>query len=641
MRLSVFGVLAWLIFGAGASAQVPDAAPSVPVDEVPMMAFEPTREEAVLEAYIDGVVAAYRRDNHIPAVSLSVVKDGKILFAKGYGYTDEDTKTLASGQETLFRIGSVSKTFTWVSIMILHERGMVDLDTDVNQYLKGIEIPAAFDAPVTLNDLMSHSAGFEDSFAVYTFSDGNEESLTEALKNTMPKRVYAPGARVSYSNWGAALAAKIVEDVSGMQYENFVAQEIFDPLVMQRTTLDGPSKMDTGLAENLAKGYRYEAGTYVNGEYMELGPFTSAGGVSSTADDMAQWMLVLLGRGNHNGVQLMTPETYAKMFAAVPDKPAMVNGFMTQSYHGVQTVGHAGATAQFLTNMMLVPDLDIGIYVSQNTGGARGLVMGLSDLVLDHMVGDSFDRPPSDDPAFEEAAAAYAGSYLSNRRSFTQFEKLFAAANVSVVAPANGGALTVSSGPDVSRYAPVPGVADTFEDSNGNRIVFARNEGGEVTHFVDQSGVHSNERVSLFGSPGFLNMTISLAAFFGLTTWLGAWRRQGRPVIHAATGGLINKFDLLAAVTVFGFVGAAAGLGIALSSVEILSSYPPLVVTLLRVLGYGLFVIALIAIGSLWPTWRQSGFSIWRKLHHSAFALSLGTLAVALIIWNVIFTGTA
>lgn len=641
MRLSAFGFLAWLIFGASVSAQVPDAAPSVAVDEVPMLAFEPTREEAVLEAYVDGVVAAYRRDNHIPAVSLSVVKDGKILFAKGYGYADEDTKILASGQETLFRIGSVSKTFTWVAIMMLQERGMIDLDADVNQYLKGIEIPAAFDAPVTLNDLMSHSAGFEDSFAVYTFSDGSEENLTEALKKSMPKRVYAPGARVSYSNWGSALAAKIVEDVSGMKYENFVAQEIFGPLVMQRTTLDGPSKMDASLTENLAKGYRYEAGAYASGAYMELGPFAPAGGVSSTADDMAQWMLMLLGRGSHNGVQLMTPETYVKMFEAVPDKPAMVSGFMTQSYHGVQTVGHAGATAQFLTNMMLVPDLDIGIYVSQNAGGPRGLVMGLSDLVLDHMVGDSFDRPPSDDPAFEEAAAAYAGSYLSNRRSFTKFEKLFAAGNVSVVAPAKGGALTVSSGPDVSRFAPVPGVGDTFEDSNGNRIVFARNGAGKVTHFVDQSGVHSNERIGWSGSPVFLNITISLAAFFGLTTWLGAWRRQGRPVIHTATGGMINKFDLLAAVTVFGFVGATAGMGVALSSAEMLASYPPLVVTLLRVLGYGLFVIALIAIASLWPTWRQSGFSIWRKLHHSAFAVTLGAAAVAMIIWNVIFTGTA
>ncbi|WP_411816600.1 serine hydrolase domain-containing protein [Hyphococcus sp. DH-69] len=637
MRLSVFGVLAWLVFVAGVSAQAPDAAPSVAVDEVPMMAFEPTREEAVLEAYIDGVVAAYRRNNHIPAVSLSVVRDGKILFAKAYGYADEDTKTLASGQETLFRIGSVSKTFTWVAVMMLHERGLIDLDTDVNQYLKGMEIPAAFDAPVTMRNLMAHDAGFEDSFGVFVY--GDEGDLTAGLKDTMPKRVYAPGARVSYSNWGAALAAKIVEDIAGMSYAEFLDREILRPLVMRRTTLDGPAAMNTALAENLAKGYRYEAGTYVSGEYMELGPFTPAGGMASTADDMAQWMLVLLGRGSHNGVALFTPETHATMLDALPHVPSMTSGFLTRNYHGVQTLGHPGATAYFLTNMTLIPELNIGIYVSQNSGGDRGLVMGLSDLVLDHLVGDNIERSPSDDPDFE--AAAYAGTYFSNRRSFSKFEKLFSAPSVSTVAPAEGGALTVSNGAEVSRYAPVPGAGDTFEDRNGNQIVFLRNDAGKITHFVGHLGAHSHERVGFFSSPNFLNVAISAAVVFSLTAWLGAWRRQGRPANHTSIGGWINRFDLLSALMVFGFSGAALGVGAALSDLETLSSYPPLAVMVMRILGYGLFVIALLAIASLWPTWRQSGFSLWRRLHHSLFALALGALAAVLIIWNVIFSATA
>ena len=647
MRLR-FGAILGAVFSAvlvpAAMAQVPDAAPSTPVDEVVLPAFEPTREEAVLEGFVDGVVEAHRRDHKTPAVSVSVVRKGQIVFAKAYGFADEETRDRATGTDTLFRIGSVSKTFIWTSVMMLQERGLIDLDADVNTYLKGVTIPDAFDAPVTMNDLMAHRAGFEDTFGVFTLSDETDMTLTEALNAHMPKRVHAPGTRSSYSNWGAALAAKIVEDIAGVSYETFLQDEILTPLSMTHTTLKGPKIMSEAQRAALAKGYSSRAGVYVNDEPLQIGPYAPAGAMSSSAGDMARWMLAHLGAGTHDGVQLMSPQTHALMLTrAFDDRPGgadMAHGFMSIPYHGVSTFGHGGATSSYLAYMVLVPELDLGIYVAQNSAGDNGLVGDLPRLVIDHVLGTSAE-PARDDPAFEEKAASFAGNYLANRRSFSGFEKLFALSSVIKVAPAKGGALTVAGGGKVFHYAPLPGAADTFEDSSGRRIVFGRGAQGHVTHFSDGSGVHSFEKVGAMGSPETLKLAIGFALLFAVTTLLGAWRRVGRKAANA-TGIWLGRAGFAAAVIVVIFIVMLFLVLVELSNASATSmlTYPPASVAGLRMVGYGVLAAGLAGIVSLWTAWRTSGWGIWRKLHHSLFALSLAALTVMLVIWKVVFSAT-
>lgn len=624
----------------------PDPAPSTPVDEVELPAFEPTRPQAVLEGFVDGVVAAHRREHDAPAVTVSVVRNGKIVFAKAYGEKDVEAGEPASGYDTLFRIGSVSKTFTWTAVMMLEERGAIDLDADVNTYLKDMTIPEAFGAPVTMNDLMSHRAGFEDTLKVFTYPDDGDISLTDALKETMPKRVYPPGARTSYSNWGSALAAKVVEDVSGKSYRAFLEQDILKPLAMTHTTIAAPSLMSEDERAALATGYDVKAGAYKPAELMQIGPFAPAGAMASTAADMAQWMLFHLGRGEHDGVRLMRPETHERMWVrAFDDRAAgadLAHGFMSSVYRDVATFGHGGATTAFYTNMTLVPELDLGVFVSQSTTNDRTLVSDLGPLVIDHVL-DRPMTPARDDLQFEERAGAFAGNYLDNRRSFSLFEKLFAASSKATVAPAQGGGLTLIEGGEAEHYAPLPGAPDTFENRKGERIVFGRNEKGRVTHFTDGSGVHSYDRIGLSSNPAYLNLALGAALFFAATTLLGAWRRQGRDVAQTKLGGLLGLGAMAASIVTFVFAGATLWVMADLSSLgaAALQSYPTASVVSVRLAGLVVFAAALAGLVSLWPAWAKAGWGVWRKLHHTVFALALAGLASVLIFWNVIFAGTA
>lgn len=636
--------LAWPL--SLAAQRAPDASPSTPVDTVELAPFEPTREAAVLEAYVDGVVNAHMREHDTAGVTVSVVKDGRLLFAKGYGFADAQSGKLADGHETLFRIGSVSKTFIWTAVMMLNERGALDLDTDVNQYLKGFQIPDAFDAPVTLNHLMAHRAGFEDTIGVFTHSDTEDLSLTQALEADMPKRVFAPGARTSYSNWGAALAAKIVEDVSGRSYQDFIQTEIFDPLAMTATTLDGPAIMPEALRRRLSTGHKRKAGRSVADGYMEIGPYAPAGAIASTAADMAQWMLVHLGRGAYNGVTLMSPQSHDLMWRRAFDDRLfgadVAHGFMTKTYKGYAVYGHGGATAAFYSNMALVPELGIGVFVSQNATTDRKLVGQLPDLIIARLAGPVRDET-APDGFTKEKAAEYAGTYLNNRRSFTQFEKLFAATALANVAPAEEGGLLVTTQTGAVRFEPVSGARDTFQDEYGNRIVFGRNEKGAVTHSTGPLGVHSGDKVGLVGNPNTLAAALGLAGLFSFTTWLGAWRRQGRAVAHGPMGVKLNMFALAAATAFLVFDGVFVAAIIKLSSISAseFSAYPFPVIGLLRIVAYGVFGFAALSVFSLAPAWARSGWGLWRKLHHTFFALSLALLAVMLVVWKVIFSATA
>ena len=115
-----------------------------------------------LEAFIDGMMAAHMPSRDIPAATIAVVKDGELFFAKGYGFADRENRTPVEADTTLFRIASISKLFTWTAVMQLAERGQLDLDADVNTYLKSFQIPATYPEPITMKHLLSHTPGFEE-----------------------------------------------------------------------------------------------------------------------------------------------------------------------------------------------------------------------------------------------------------------------------------------------------------------------------------------------------------------------------------------------------------------------------------------------------------------------------------------------
>jgi CubicO group peptidase (beta-lactamase class C family) len=200
-----------------------------------------------------------------------VVRHDALMLARGDGMANIGEARLVEVDSTLFRIGSVAKTLVWTAVMMLVERGHFDLDADVNTYLQGVKVAEAFDAPVTMRQLRHHRARFQDSMRLFAVGDDDPRSLAEWLSEQQPARVYPPAARTSQSNWGAALAAQVVADVSGMDYGEVLRSESLAPLGMQSTTFAAPSKLDEATRARLARGYQDGKGALAVQDYMPIG----------------------------------------------------------------------------------------------------------------------------------------------------------------------------------------------------------------------------------------------------------------------------------------------------------------------------------------------------------------------------------
>lgn len=294
-----------------------------------VLAQGPT-DPAELEAFLDDVIQAQMEELHVPGVTVSVVKGGApsgddvLLLAKGYGYADVENKIAVDAETTMFRIGSLSKLFTWTAVMQLVEQGQLNLDADVNTYLD-FEIPATYPEPITMKHLMSHTPGFEDSnFEVLAPTSAQGTPLGEWLAAHIPARVRQPGIVTAYSNYGTALAGYIVQRIVGIPYERYIQDNIFDPLGMTHSTAFQPVPPE--LAPGLATGYAYAEGEYhalssygaQAFEHFNVGP---AGAISASATDIAKFMLAHLqdGAPSRDGVgRILETATAQQMHKCTP-----------------------------------------------------------------------------------------------------------------------------------------------------------------------------------------------------------------------------------------------------------------------------------------------------------------------------------
>lgn len=310
---------------------------------------------------------------HIPGAVVAVVKDGQILFAKGYGYADLEAGRPVDPSETLFRIGSVSKLFTWTAVMQLVEKGMMDLNRDVNDYLIGapFEVPATYSEPITVTYLMNHTAGFEDrGVGLFSHDPKSIRPLGEILADDLPQRVRPPGEVTAYSNHGTALAGYIVELLSGVPWTTYIEDNILEPLHMDYTTPRQPLLPD--LESQLATGYEYEAASgRFQPQPFEYIPAAPAGAISATALDMAKFMIAHLQLGRFEDSQILREETAQQMqatsFTQDQRLGGIAHGFLEQPYGRLRTIGHGGDTFLFHSEMRLLPSHNVGVFVAYNS----------------------------------------------------------------------------------------------------------------------------------------------------------------------------------------------------------------------------------------------------------------------------------
>lgn len=333
-----------------------------------------TQQDA--DAWLDGLMPYALRRGDIAGAVVVIVKDGQVLTQRGYGYADVAARKPVDPATTLFRPGSVSKLYTWTSVMQLVEAGKIDLDADINTYLD-YKIPALDGKPITMRNVMTHTPGFEENGRDLITDRAYTPNLGEVLKRWTPARVYPAGSTPAYSNHATALAGYIVERVSGMPFDDYVERNIFQRLGMRYASFRQP--LPAALEPFMAKGYQLGSGEPKKFETVALAP---AGSASISGADMAKFMIAHLD----NGGALMRPETAKLMHSPaneiVPGQNRMMLGFYEQKINGLTAIAHGGDTMWFHSNLVLFPERNTGIYISMNSAGKDGAVSPIRGTLL-------------------------------------------------------------------------------------------------------------------------------------------------------------------------------------------------------------------------------------------------------------------
>ena len=465
-------------------------------------ALGPT-DPAELEAFMDGLIGAQLEAYDIAGATVSVVKDGDLFFAKGYGYADIDEKKRVIADETIFRIGSISKLFVWTAIMQLVEQGKLDLSADINTYLTDLKIPDTYDKPVTLAHLMTHTAGFEDH-VIGLFARDKERLLPlgEILAQELPARVRPPGDVASYSNHGTGIAAYVVEQTSGLTWDEYVEQNILAPLGMEQTTFRQP--VPEPLAAAASKGYSYGGGEFHEGdfEYVPLAPVGAAG---TTATDLANFMIAHLQQGQFGDTSILDSATVRQMHGALfchtPDVNPMSHGFIDMSMNGQWVIGHGGSTFMFNSTMALLPEHGVGLFVSYNSPGGEMAVGKVYEAFMDryYPAGEIQTLTPTENA--KNQLRRFVGSYRANRYAHRRLAKLAAVFGPVRVILTEEGALKTITGRETTRWIETAPL--TFRQEDGLRtLAFREDEKRRITHmFLGDLPIIAFERVGLTELP--------------------------------------------------------------------------------------------------------------------------------------------
>ena len=477
-----------------------------------------------LEAFIDGIMAAHLEGNHIAGATISVVKDGQLFFAKGYGYANFKSRTPVLPDRTMFRPGSVSKLFTWTAVMQLFEQGKLDLNADVNTYLKEFQIPATFPQPITLNHLLSHTPGFEERGTGMAAREAKDlMPLGQWLATYMPARVRPPGELTSYSNYGTSLAGYIVEVVSGMPFELYIEENIFKPLGIEHSTFRQP--LPEPLAPNMSTGYTYKNGAFKEEKFELLNGMAPAGGLSACATDMAKFMIAHLQNGAFGEARILKEETarfmHSRLFGHDPRINGNAHGFWEFGYNDLHLIEHGGDTVYFHSQLALIPDKNVGWFVSYNTapGGSREQ---LFHAFLNRFYPAS--SPLAEIKPSEEARKRLkkvSGVYGVTRRSYTKYEKIEALLMQIKVAPTKEGTLLVKALGDVRQYAELEPLV--FREVDGqSKIIFKEDDRGRVTvAFAGDVPHMALLKLKWYERPMFHYVLIGLCVLFFIIAAIG------------------------------------------------------------------------------------------------------------------------
>jgi CubicO group peptidase (beta-lactamase class C family) len=358
-----------------------------------------------LELFLDKFLAERMAKYNVPGAVFVLVKDGKIFFMKGWGYADLEKQQPVFPEQTIVRAYSVSKSFTATAVMQLVEQGKLNLDEDVNHYLKSFKLKTKFPQPVTLAHLLTHTAGFNDTGNETLLARGRIRTLSlgQWLAEYMPPQTKPPGAEVKYSNFGSSLAGYIVEVVSGEPYAQYMQKHILAPLGMKDSRFLWPSQLPPKLRWRVAAGYAREKDGSVRRMSEDEGDFanTPAANLLTTAPDMARFMIAHLQAGHYGKARILKESSVQRMhepWKYTKSEKDVGYGFFWRPIKNkpFSFLFHAGGWDGSLSDMELLPTLNLGYFLWYNHGGDedRRMRAELNMQFVEHYLSGCVSSPP-------------------------------------------------------------------------------------------------------------------------------------------------------------------------------------------------------------------------------------------------------
>lgn len=477
---------------------------------------------------LDSAIVSAMREYFVPGAALAVVRNGRVERLAGYGCANIDRRVAVDPRRTVFHVASVSKPFVALAALQLVERGAVDLHADVNRYLRGVQVPAGWNRPVTLHDLLTHTAGFEESVVGYAArTPADVQPLGSFLAAKLPPRGWAPGDVTAYSNYGYALAGYLVESVSRVSFADYVRNEVLEPLGMRRSSFRQPPPPD--LQRDAALSYRCSRTSC-----LPIRPdFRSAyppGGLVTTAQDMSRFLLAELGDSIDNKRVVsdsILRMMHTRQFSLDSNLPGLTYGFAEDELMLARALSHAGGASGYSSFVFVVPERRVGVFLVTNGGSSAfgGVALRAIEASLDPRV---LNIAPGRSAVVPGSAVDPTGAYRLTRYAHHGVENLPGLFNgqLHVRRLAGDTISIVGLGDADGRYFAV--TPNRWWSVNGRNVVAVRAANGEVTHFfgpVSYFGTHfpaAYERLAWYDEPHFLNELLSYAVGIPLLALL-AW----------------------------------------------------------------------------------------------------------------------
>lgn len=601
----------------------------------------PPPDRAAVEAFIDGVVIAFSRNNGVAGVTVAVVGRDGVILEKGYGIESLEPRRPVDPARSQFRIASISKTFTYVMAMQLAAEGRLDLSAPADAYLPdALKFEGDGYAVPSVLDLMQHTAGFEDSVLGHLFMREDGVGLEDYLTRYRPKRVRPPGAAAVYSNYSVGLLGLIIARLDGRSFEDSAEARLFDPLGMTGVTFREPPPAGDAAP---SQGFKRTAGWYAPQPFFYTGQIAPAGGALATARGMEPWMQMLLNGGALNGAIILSPAAFAEMASASfrdsPTSGSLAHGFLSRRYGALTSLEHDGAGLYFYSNMVVWPEAGLAIFVATNTDTGAPLSGALPTLFIEHFVAAARPAAPDAIDPGQAVRDAIAGAYVIERRNMSTFEGfLMRSIDMTRITPRADGTVALSTG---STFRYVFESADVLRAlETGSRIHMLKNPDGSVYGYSSASGVNRARKLATIDTPLVLQATVSALFILSVWTLLARLVRIRYGALSAQGWG--ERFaSIVQGLTALAWLVAAVLLAIAIlplfeTDIAVFDYPSPLLreaqMALHVAAGLSFFLVPMLWLAWTGPAWRL------RRVTYTLYALvALGVVAL-LWRWGALLT---